>query len=234
MDESAPRAFSSRSHLRHLQLRADDVRRHCAYQHGHVRAADLFPGRRPGSAAGCDRAVSDLQPRPHRAVPDPVRVGRPGQGPVGPGVVLAGVRGDAPRGQRDRAADLLLARLGRDRPGVLPHAGATADRDPDREAGVADHRHHDPHRNPRAGARASHPGRAGQAHRGRGVPDDQRADPARRRAPAPARRRAGAGRAVRARTDPGGDRPELQGGRRDRVRAVDGADRRGSAATECA
>ena len=52
---------------------------------------------------------------------------------------MAGVRGDAARRQRARAADLLLARVDRDHPGVLRHRREAADRDADRAPGLADH-----------------------------------------------------------------------------------------------
>ena len=80
---------------------------------GWPRAITYFQAIVLGHPAGRHRAVPDLQPRPHGPVPDAVRLERAGGCPVPAGVLLAGVRRDAARRQRARAAVLLPPRMGR-------------------------------------------------------------------------------------------------------------------------
>ena len=66
-----------------------------------------------------------------------------------------------------------------DHPRVLRHAAQAADRDADRAAGLADHRRHDPGRDPRPRARAPAARPVRQAAGRRDLPDGQRLHPAR-------------------------------------------------------
>ena len=158
----------------------------------------LLPGDRARDPAGRDRAVSDLEPRAHGAVPDAVRLERAGRRAVAVGVLLAGVRRDAARRQRARAAVLLPPRLGADRAGVLPHAVHAPRADAHRAAGVADRHRQHPGRGDRDGARAP----AAHAHREAGdrgdLPDGQRLRAVRRGVVSPPRAGARTGRSKRA------------------------------------
>ena len=68
--------LSFSSHALRLELGADADLRRFAHRGGRCRPTHLFPGGRARVAPGRDRAVPDLEPRPHRAVPDAVRLAR--------------------------------------------------------------------------------------------------------------------------------------------------------------
>ena len=117
-----------------------------------ARRADLLPpGDRPRAAPGGLRALPDLEPRAQRHPPEAARLEHPSERPVLPDVP----RRDAP-GHGDRAARVLLARLGADPERARPVAPRPRDRPGRRrrEARLAARRRHDPGRDPRADARA--------------------------------------------------------------------------------